>query len=201
MAKIAVLGAGGWGTALAVMADRYGNAVTLWTKFEEEAAMIRQHGEHKKLLPGIPVPPSVDLTTDLRCAAEADLVLMAAPSFAIAETAAKALASIPASQALWWPNCGKGAGGTAATGIFPRCIAGADSRRPGGGAVRPFPCGGGGQRRAHICCQCFGGYRGGGSRSGNFDESLLPHLCQRRYCGSGAGRCPEKRHCAGGGYL
>ena len=48
MAKIAVLGAGGWGTALAVMADRYGNAVTLWTKFEEEAAMIRQHGEHKK---------------------------------------------------------------------------------------------------------------------------------------------------------
>ena len=57
MAKIAVLGAGGWGTALAVMADRYGNAVTLWTKFEEEAAMIRQHGEHKKLLPGIPVPP------------------------------------------------------------------------------------------------------------------------------------------------
>ena len=106
MAKIAVLGAGGWGTALAVMADRYGNAVTLWTKFEEEAAMIRQHGEHKKLLPGIPVPPSVDLTTDLRCAAEADLVLMAVPSFAIAETAAALASILPAGAVV--ANCGKG---------------------------------------------------------------------------------------------
>ena len=106
MAKIAVLGAGGWGTALAVMADRYGNAVTLWTKFEEEAAMIRQHGEHKKLLPGIPVPPSVDLTTDLRCAAEADLVLMAVPSFAIAETAAALASILPADAVV--ANCGKG---------------------------------------------------------------------------------------------
>ena len=89
MANIAVIGAGGWGTALAVMADRYGNQVSLWSPFEEEAAAIRKFDEHKKLLPGVPVPPSVRLTTDLACAAQAELVVLAVPSFAVADTAAK----------------------------------------------------------------------------------------------------------------
>ena len=106
VAKIAVLGAGGWGTALAVMANRYGNVVTLWTKFEDEAALIRQHGEHKKLLPGIPVPPSLALTTDLSCVKEAELVLLAVPSFAIAETAASMRDFLPSGTPV--AICGKG---------------------------------------------------------------------------------------------
>ena len=40
MANIAILGSGGWGTALAVMANRHGHAVTLWSPFEEEIASI-----------------------------------------------------------------------------------------------------------------------------------------------------------------
>lgn len=106
MAQIAVLGAGGWGTALAVMADRYGQEVSLWSPFEEEAAAIRRHDEHKKLLPGVPVPPSIRLTTDLSCAAQADLVILAVPSFAIRSTAAQLAPLLPPGRII--VNAGKG---------------------------------------------------------------------------------------------
>ncbi len=89
MSKIAVVGSGGWGTALAVMADRIGHHVTLWSAFEEEIAAIRRNGEHAKLLPGIAVSPTIGLTTDMACAADADLVILAVPSFAIRDTAQK----------------------------------------------------------------------------------------------------------------
>lgn len=87
MSQIAVIGCGGWGTALAVMADRWGHNVSLWSCFAEEIASVRRHGEHKKLLPGVPVPPTIELTDDIACAAGKDLVILAVPSFAIEETA------------------------------------------------------------------------------------------------------------------
>ena len=87
MADISVLGAGGWGTALAVMAHRYGHRVTLWSPFAEEVETIRRHGQHVKLLPNIAVPPSIHLTTDIEKTANADLLIFAVPSFAIAQTA------------------------------------------------------------------------------------------------------------------
>ncbi len=89
MANIAVFGAGGWGTALAVMSNRHGHTVKLWSPFEEEIASIRRHGQHRKLLPDIAVDPSICLTCDAAVAAEADLVILAVPSFAIADTAAR----------------------------------------------------------------------------------------------------------------
>lgn len=89
MAVITVLGAG-WGTALAVMAAReQPHEVRLWSPFQEEIDSIRRHGEHRKLLPGVPVPPSIALTTDLACVEGADAVIMATPSFAVKETACK----------------------------------------------------------------------------------------------------------------
>ncbi|HHV51350.1 MAG TPA: NAD(P)-dependent glycerol-3-phosphate dehydrogenase [Clostridiales bacterium] len=87
--KISVLGAGGWGTALAIMAQNYGNSVLLWSPFEEEIANIRRFGENKKLLPGVPVPPGIELTTEISDTADSDLVIMAVPSFAIKSTAEK----------------------------------------------------------------------------------------------------------------
>lgn len=53
--KIAILGTGGFGVALSVMCRRFGQDVTLWGKFPEEIAEIRRYGEHKRLLPGVPV--------------------------------------------------------------------------------------------------------------------------------------------------
>lgn len=86
MAVIAVLGCG-WGTALAVMANRENHTVRLWSPFEEEVNDIRRHGEHRRLLPGVPVPPSIELTTDIGCVADAEVVIMATPSFAVVDTA------------------------------------------------------------------------------------------------------------------
>lgn len=86
MAKIVVLGAGGWGTALGVMAHRAGNDVTLWSPFEQEIEEIREHSEHRKLLPGVAVDQSIDLTTDISCAKDADLVIVVVPSFAVKST-------------------------------------------------------------------------------------------------------------------
>ena len=106
MANIVVLGAGGWGTALAIMAHRHGNAVTLWSAFPEELDSIRRHGQHKKLLPGVPVSPHIELTEDLGCVATADLTILAVPSFAIREMAAK-LAPVLQQGALL-VNVGKG---------------------------------------------------------------------------------------------
>lgn len=89
MSKIAVLGSGGWGTALAVMSEKYGHEVTLWSPFKEEIEAIRSDGENKKLLPGVKVPETICLTNDISCARDADLTILAVPSFAVRSTAKK----------------------------------------------------------------------------------------------------------------
>ncbi len=90
MANIAVLGSGGFGTSLAVMAYKYGHQVTLWSKFPEEINEIQKHGENRKLLPGIPVDPGICLTSRLEDIREAGLVLFAVPSRFVRSTAKEA---------------------------------------------------------------------------------------------------------------
>ena len=58
MAKIGILGAGGFGTALAVLTQVMGHEVTLWSAVEKELSEILEYGENKRLLPGILVPIS-----------------------------------------------------------------------------------------------------------------------------------------------
>ena len=106
MAKIMVVGAGGWGTALGLMAHRYGHEVTLWSPFSEEIERLRRDQEHKKLLPGVPIPETVGLTTDLNEAAGADLVIMAVPSFAVESTARSLQPILTADTVI--ANAGKG---------------------------------------------------------------------------------------------
>ncbi|MGI5895246.1 MAG: NAD(P)H-dependent glycerol-3-phosphate dehydrogenase [Candidatus Merdivicinus sp.] len=87
MAKIAILGTGGFGISLAVMCHRYGHEVTLWGKFPQEIAEIRRYGENKRLLPGVPVDAGIRLTDEIGEIAGSELVLLAVPSFAVRETA------------------------------------------------------------------------------------------------------------------
>lgn len=87
MARIAILGTGGFGISLAVMCRKYGHEVTLWGKFPEEIADIRRYGENKKLLPGVPVDSSIRLTSEIAEIQQAEFVLLAVPSFAVRETA------------------------------------------------------------------------------------------------------------------
>jgi glycerol-3-phosphate dehydrogenase (NAD(P)+) len=62
---IAVLNAGGWGTALAVMLARAGRSVTLWARRAEAAERLRAERENATYLPGIPIPAGVQITADL----------------------------------------------------------------------------------------------------------------------------------------
>ena len=65
MADIVVLGAGGFGLSLAVMAQHYGHSVTVWSAFKDEIEAIRRNGENKKKLPGVKIPDSICLTSNL----------------------------------------------------------------------------------------------------------------------------------------
>lgn len=83
MADIMILGSGGFGTSLAVLLHKYEYRVSLWSAFKKEIEEIRFFGENKKLLPGIPVAPSIELTTDEKLAQDAKIIMFAVPSFAI----------------------------------------------------------------------------------------------------------------------
>ncbi len=78
---IAVLGAGAWGTALAVMLARGGTRVRLCVRRETHLTEIRATAENKSYLPGIAIPESIELTSDWRKAvADVDTIVLAVPS-------------------------------------------------------------------------------------------------------------------------
>jgi glycerol-3-phosphate dehydrogenase (NAD(P)+) len=85
--KVAVLGAGSWGTALAALAVRTGHEVVLWGRDAEVVAAIRAGHQNPRYLPGIELPDALRATTDIAAAvAGADLVLVVVPSHAFVET-------------------------------------------------------------------------------------------------------------------
>lgn len=85
--KLMVLGSGGWGTALAVLLHHNGHDVTMWTFFPEEAERLARERTNEKLLPGVMIPEDIPITCDLAGAAEAEMIVLAVPSFAVASTA------------------------------------------------------------------------------------------------------------------
>lgn len=87
MAKLTVLGAGGWGMALALSAHGCGHNVTVWTPFEDEAFALRKNRGNERLLPGIALPEDITVTTDLASASGSLLTVIAVPSTAVRQTA------------------------------------------------------------------------------------------------------------------
>src|SRR5262249_48689347 len=59
MREVAIIGAGGWGTALALVAARAGNRVRLWAHSAEVAALLRRERENKIYLPGFVLPEAI----------------------------------------------------------------------------------------------------------------------------------------------
>jgi glycerol-3-phosphate dehydrogenase (NAD(P)+) len=81
MREIAIIGAGGWGTALALVAARAGNHVRLWAHSAEVASILQNERENKVYLPGFALPGAVAPTNDLTEALDgAEIVLTVAPS-------------------------------------------------------------------------------------------------------------------------
>ena len=91
-----VMGSGGFGVALAVMAhNQCGLSVRMWTPFAEEATMLRNKREHEKLLPGIRIPDAIEVTNDLGKLSGCRLAVIATPSFAVRETAVRLKGILP----------------------------------------------------------------------------------------------------------
>ncbi|PYE50023.1 NAD(P)H-dependent glycerol-3-phosphate dehydrogenase [Deinococcus yavapaiensis] len=78
--NVLVLGAGGWGTALAVMLARQERDVTLWARREDFASLLREERENAEYLPGVTLPSDVRVTSDLSVAPQFDFALVVVPS-------------------------------------------------------------------------------------------------------------------------
>lgn len=90
--KIAVLGSGAWGTALAMLLLENGHDVTLWSFSEEDRRKMEATRRNEKL-PDILLPEGLKISSDLSVVRGCGLVVLVTPSFAVRETAAK-LASL-----------------------------------------------------------------------------------------------------------
>jgi len=81
MKNIAIIGAGSWGTALALVAARSGNRVRLWAHDAEVAALLRRERDNKIYLPGFTLPGKIEPTDDLAEAlGETEFVVTVIPS-------------------------------------------------------------------------------------------------------------------------
>jgi glycerol-3-phosphate dehydrogenase (NAD(P)+) len=79
--QLAVIGAGGWGTALAIVARRAGLIPVLWARDPDVVAAVNLRHENRTYLPGIALDPAVTATGDMRAAvADADAALLVVPA-------------------------------------------------------------------------------------------------------------------------
>ncbi len=87
MAKISILGGGSWGIALAVLLNKNGHEITVWSVLENEIKMLQEMHEHK-MLPGVKLSEDMIFTADDKEAVEGkDLLIMAVASAYTRQTA------------------------------------------------------------------------------------------------------------------
>ena len=99
MARICVLGAGSWGTALAVLLVSNGHELTLWSHNRDQVLYLRQNACNESKLPGIRLPDAISYSDCLEEAVSGkDLLVFAVPSRASRETAMKIRGLIPPGQ-------------------------------------------------------------------------------------------------------
>ncbi|CAG0940809.1 partial Glycerol-3-phosphate dehydrogenase [NAD(P)+], partial [Candidatus Brocadiaceae bacterium] len=88
--RIGVLGAGAWGTTLAILLHYNGHQVTLWEYKKKYAKELDKKRENYLLLPGIQIPEEMEITYDLETATEnKNLLVLAIPSQFTREVIAK----------------------------------------------------------------------------------------------------------------
>jgi glycerol-3-phosphate dehydrogenase (NAD(P)+) len=82
-----ILGAGGWGTALAMLWSKRGNPIALWGNNPDRVARLRETRENSEYLPGVKIPDSIAVTSDMADCASADLIVFVTPSVALRSVA------------------------------------------------------------------------------------------------------------------
>jgi len=103
----AILGAGGWGTALSVLWASKGRDVLLWGRTPTRVERIRENRENRDYLPGIKLPDSIRLTSDLAECTTADLVVFVTPSAGL-RTVASRFRQLGVNQHALLLSCTKG---------------------------------------------------------------------------------------------
>ncbi len=99
--KVAVIGAGAWGTTLAVLLEEAGHDVTLWVYEDILCGIMLEERENKWYLPGFQLPVSVGITCKLdEALLDAELVVFSTPSKHLRTVAGKAKSSIPESTVI-----------------------------------------------------------------------------------------------------
>ncbi len=86
--RYSVLGAGSWGSALAILLARHGHSVTLWSHRPEHAAEMQRTRANARYLPDTAFPDGLSVSAELASAADADRILLAVPSAVFADTLA-----------------------------------------------------------------------------------------------------------------
>lgn len=88
MAKITVLGAGSWGTALALLLNNNGHEVTIWSILPDEIEQLKLTRENKRCLPGVIIPERITFTADAKEALNGkDILVFAVASPYVRSTA------------------------------------------------------------------------------------------------------------------
>lgn len=88
MSVVSVIGAGSWGTSLAILLSNNGHDVCVWSLFQSEVEMLDKEREHKSNLSGIKIPQSISFTTDMEeCLKGHQYIVIAVPSQAVRSTA------------------------------------------------------------------------------------------------------------------
>lgn len=88
MRKVSVIGAGSWGTALAIVLNDNGHDVTIWSIMEDEIEDLKKNREHTAKLPGVHIDEKIHLTANLEEAmTDKDLLVLAVPSVFTRSTA------------------------------------------------------------------------------------------------------------------
>jgi glycerol-3-phosphate dehydrogenase (NAD(P)+) len=88
--SVGILGAGPWGTALAIVGARAGRSVTLWARNPDTVTTINQRHENPAHLPEIALDPAIVATSEISAAASADIVILAVPAQTVRAIAAAA---------------------------------------------------------------------------------------------------------------
>lgn len=104
---VGVVGAGSWGTALALVLHRNGLKLTVWGNDPSAIADIVTNRENRQYLPGVTLPKGLRFTSSLSDLADADLLLLVTPSHALREVA-KRLARVPPAPGTVLLCCTKG---------------------------------------------------------------------------------------------
>lgn len=107
MRHVSFLGAGSWGTALAILCANNGHKVTLWSKVASEIEMLRENREHVDRLPGVKLPGSIVIEEDLeKACTDQDIIVCSVASPFVRSTAQEAKLFIKDKQII--VNVGKG---------------------------------------------------------------------------------------------